>query len=264
MSSRFYYSPGLSADRIARDFMGVLQGQGYQVQSFGGQDNVAVQLRKGGDFEAILGLQAAITITLQKSPEGVMAVAGQQKWIDKAAIGFVGWFFPPFWPLMITAGVGAVRQAALSNEILEVLDTVVMRQQAGVRVGPPPPNMQPPQQPGFQGFPGFRGGIPGFPPRGPQPPQAGQWQGSVHTMPAIICPHCRAANEPGDRFCSHCGKSLQVQTRQCPRCQAPLRPNTAFCTKCGSPVTAEQPAANAAESEFVEQSPTPEGKQPQE
>ncbi|MBO0795217.1 MAG: zinc ribbon domain-containing protein [Ktedonobacteraceae bacterium] len=237
MHSRFYQAPGLDIERIARDLMSALQAEGYQVQQFGNKEQMAVQMRKGGDFEAFLGLQAALTVTLQKSPEGVVAVAGQQKWLDKAAVGAIGLFFPPLWPLTLTAGVGVFRQAGIEAEIFQLLDTIVMRQQANVNIGEVPPHMQPPQ-----GFP-----PQGVPPQGPPPGFRPSWpwqHGPAAGPQAPRCPNCHAVSEPGDRFCSHCGTSLEAQAvRQCPRCQAPLRQNTTFCTRCGTQITPEQSQA---------------------
>lgn len=224
MSSRFYQAPGLNIERIGRELTNALQAQGYHVQQLGNKDQVAVQLRKGGDFEALVGLQAAVTVTLQQTPEGVIALAGQQKWLDKAAVGAIGLFFPPLWPLTLTASFGVFRQAGIESELFNLLDTIVLKHQAGVRIGDVPPHMQPPTwaPPPQQGFPSFT------------PPWQRQPQGAPRGPQPQRCANCNAVNEPGDRFCSHCGKSLETQIRHCPRCQAPIRQNTAFCTHCGT------------------------------
>ncbi len=235
MSSRFYQAPGLDIERIGRELTQALQAQGYQVQQLGNRDQVAVQMRKGGDLEALVGLQAAVTVTLQKTPEGVIAQAGQQKWLDKAAVGAIGFFFPPLWPLALTASFGVFRQVGIENDLFNMLDTIVLRQKAGVRIGDVPPHMQPNWAPP-QGFPTFT-------------PPWQQRHSAPHAQQAKRCPNCQAVNEPEDRFCSHCGSSLQEQQVQhCPRCQAPVRPNTTFCTHCGTqikgePQNAKEPAA---------------------
>jgi hypothetical protein len=53
-----------------------------------------VQMKKGGDFAALVGLQSALTVLLQRSPEGVHVMIGQQRWVEKAAVGAVGFFIP--------------------------------------------------------------------------------------------------------------------------------------------------------------------------
>ena len=67
-----------------------------------------------------------------------MVAAGRQKWVDKAAAGAVGVAIPALWPLLFTAGVGAVRQAALANQVLTILDGLVHQQQPDVKTGPAP------------------------------------------------------------------------------------------------------------------------------
>src|SRR5713226_339250 len=110
MDARFYQSSGLDSKRIAHDFEKIFLGQGYQVQHFGNDEQTIIQLRKGGDFEAFLGLQAALTLNLRRTPEGVLAAVGQQQWIDKAAAGVIGILL--FWPLAITAGAGLIQQTS--------------------------------------------------------------------------------------------------------------------------------------------------------
>src|SRR5437764_660236 len=84
---------------------------------------ILVQIKKGGDFEAILGMQAALSVTIQRTAGGVLAMIGQQRWVDKAAVGAVGIaVLPLLWPLAVTAGVGAVRQASLGNQALNMVD----------------------------------------------------------------------------------------------------------------------------------------------
>src|SRR2546421_12630366 len=90
MGARFYKSDDLSIERLATDLENFFRGQGYQVQQIGNNDQVMVQLKKGSDFEALIGMQAALRVILQRSGGGVIAMIGQQRWIDKAAAGAVG------------------------------------------------------------------------------------------------------------------------------------------------------------------------------
>ncbi|MBA2680612.1 MAG: hypothetical protein H0U76_19730 [Ktedonobacteraceae bacterium] len=61
MSSRFYQLPGLNIERMIQDAERVFRAQGYQVQHFTQGGQVILQLREGSDFEAVLGMQAALT-----------------------------------------------------------------------------------------------------------------------------------------------------------------------------------------------------------
>ena len=99
MDARFYNSEDIDVEQLANDLVNVYASQGYQAQQFGDQRQRLVQLKKGGDFEAIIGMQAALSVTIQKSAGGTMAMIGQQKWLDKAAVGAVGIIaLPVLWP----------------------------------------------------------------------------------------------------------------------------------------------------------------------
>src|SRR5438034_699506 len=106
MDTRFYRAPSLDIERIARDLEGLYISQDYQVQHFGNKDHMVVQLKMGSQLEAVIGMQAALTLTLQRFPRGVVATVGQQQWVDKAAAGAIGMLL--LWPLAVTAGVGAI------------------------------------------------------------------------------------------------------------------------------------------------------------
>ena len=134
MDAHFYNSSNLNIEQLATDLEKIYRGQGYQAQQIANNDQVMVQLKKGGDFEAILGMQAALTVTIQRTAGGVMA-----------AVGAVGVAIPALWPLLVTAGFGAIRQAGLANQVLSILDGLVRQQQPDVKAGPVPAS-PPPQQ----------------------------------------------------------------------------------------------------------------------
>jgi hypothetical protein len=138
MDARFYNSEKLDVERLAKDLENVYRGQGYQVQQLDSNEQKLVQLKKGGDLEALVGLQAALTVTIQRTSGGILVMVGQQKWIDKAAVGVVGFAFPPLWPLTITAGIGALRQIGISGQVMNIVDGLIRQQQPDVQAGPAP------------------------------------------------------------------------------------------------------------------------------
>jgi hypothetical protein len=138
MDARFYKSDSLNIEHLASDLEQFYRGQGYMVQHIGNNDQMMVQLKKGSDFEAIVGMQSALTVTIQRNSGGITVALGQQKWVDKAAVGVVGVAVPVLWPLLITAGVGAVRQVGLANQVMTVIDSLVHQQQPGAQAGPAP------------------------------------------------------------------------------------------------------------------------------
>lgn len=138
MDSRFYTSEKVDIERLANDLENIYHLQGYQVQQVGNRGRKVVQLRKGGDLEALVGLQSALTVTMQHTSGGILVMVGQQKWIDKAAVGVVGLAVPMLWPLTITAGLGALRQFGLSSQVMNMIDGLVRQQWPDVQTGPAP------------------------------------------------------------------------------------------------------------------------------
>ncbi len=138
MDSRFYTSEKLDIERLATDLENIYRLQGYQLQQLGNKEQKLIQLQKGSDVEALVGLQSALTVSMQRTSGGILIMIGQQKWIDKAAVGVVGLAVPMLWPLTITAGLGALRQIGLSRQVMQMVDGLVHQQQPDVQTGPAP------------------------------------------------------------------------------------------------------------------------------
>jgi Double zinc ribbon len=219
MDIRYYNAPDINIERLASDLERMFVAQGYEAQHFGSSDHMTMQMRRGGDVAALFGLRSAVTVVMQRTSEGLQATIGQQRWVDKAAIGAVGFFFPPLWPLMITAGAGTLMQASLGNQVMNGLDTLVHQQAPGANA-----------QRG-QGIPQFFN-MPPFP--------FGRSQTAYAPAP-VICSNCQTANEPGDKFCMQCGNALtpkQEEKAHCSNCGAEMKQGAAFCTKCGTSAAA--------------------------
>jgi len=249
MDARFYNSEEIDIERLANDLENMYRMQGYEAQQIGNKDQMMVQLKKGGDLVALLGLQAALSVILQHTAGGTVAMIGQQKWIDKAAVGAVGLVAAPvLWPLMITAGAGAIRQASLGNQVLNVVDGLVRQRYPDVRVGPIPVNVVPQIQQQWAPPP-YSAPTPVYVPSTPQyvPPTAPQPSNRLR------CPNCNTLYEEGDTFCSGCGRSLAPQKTLCPNCKAEIKPGLAFCPKCGASTFQTLPPTQAA----IPPAPTP-------
>jgi len=221
MDTRFYQAPDLDIERIARDLDDYYLSQDYQVQHFGNKERMVVQVKMGSQLEAVFGMQAALTVTLEHFPRGVLATVGQQQWLDKAAAGAIGMLL--LWPLAITAGVGAIRQVSLESQVFDVLDTVVFRQRSDAKVGSVPPDLeaQVRQQAPSSSYENVA------PKQGPQ-------QSSTFGTQAPKCSHCGESYDAGDIYCSRCGKSLASPKKHCPVCKSEVKSGATFCTKCGA------------------------------
>jgi len=229
MAGRFYHDPRINIESVATELERMFLSQGYQVQHFGNVDQMTVQMKKGGDLVAIIGMQTALTATMQRSPGGVLAMIGQQNWVDKVVVGAVGLVAAPvLWPLMITAGVGAIQQANLGTQVMNALDKLVHQQNPNVQVGPIPPEMMPRHQQQWAQSPWQRWAS---------------WARPGTPSNKVICANCQAANEVGDSYCMQCGYALTSQEPQkklCPNCGAETKPGATFCTKCGTSLAKEE------------------------
>ena len=236
MANRLYHDPRINIQNAATEVEHTFLSQGYQVQHFGDSDHMTVQMRKGGDFATIVGMQTALTVTMQRTPRGILTMIGQQQWVDKAVVGAVGLIASPIlWPLMVTAGIGAIQQATLSTQVSNVLDTAIRRQNPEVQFGPIPPEMMPHHE--QSGMP-----HPSTPPQW-QRWTSWAWHGGTQK---VICPNCQTPNDVGDSYCMHCGQALtppQPEKILCPNCGAEVKAGATFCTKCGTSLTQkEEPA----------------------
>ena len=250
MDARFYNSEEINIEQLANDFENIYRAQGYQVQQIGSKDQVMVQLKKGGDFETLIGMGVALSLIIQRTAGGTLAMIGQQKWVDKAAagaVGAVGLVIPVLLPLAVTAGVGAIRQMSLANQVLNVTDGLVRQQRPGIQGGPIPVQLMPQFQqqwapPQYSPPPQvYTPPVQYIPPPQPQPQP-------VISQPApapaqLRCPNCNTPYAAGDTFCTGCGKSLKTL---CPNCKAELKPDASFCPKCGASIFQSLSATQAA------------------
>jgi FHA domain/Double zinc ribbon len=244
MDARFYNADDIDIELLANNLENIYRAQGYQAQHLGDNNQVMVQLKKGSDFEALIGLQAALSVIIQRSGGGVLAMIGQQKWMDKAAVGAVGIIAAPvLWPLMITAGAGAIRQASLGNQVLNVVDGLVRQQRPEIQIGPVPMHIMPqiqqqwaPPPPQYLPPPQYTPPTPVYTP----PPQVVDAQPvPAPSSKRLRCPSCNTPYEPGDTFCTGCGKPLVTL---CPNCKSEVQDNASFCPKCGASIY--QPVAS--------------------
>lgn len=58
-------------------------------------------------------------------------------------------------------------------------------------------------------------------------------QSEPATQRVIVCHNCGVQNPEGNKFCSGCGKSLQIRTSKCPNCGTDNPESNKFCGSCG-------------------------------
>lgn len=55
--------------------------------------------------------------------------------------------------------------------------------------------------------------------------------GRTIAVEGIKCVNCGCINEPGNSYCSHCGRPLE---KECPNCHFKTNSDNEFCPKCGT------------------------------
>lgn len=199
-SRKVYPSAGHSAQDMAYALAKYLDTEKHLItQIMRQRDGYLVQCR--GDAQAewtkYLGLDAAVSVRLTEEGDNLAVTVYADKWVEKAGLAVAGLFFHP---LMATAGVGALRQFTLFDDIFDYVED-------------------------------FLGTAP------IESSSANPFTSSPHPSSAgagIVCPHCGTLNKPGNHFCKSCGADLsQTERRTCPHCGAQLDGDEEFCPKCG-------------------------------
>jgi hypothetical protein len=123
MSTSMVYQENLETDGLVNVLETHFGAEGYEVQHIGSGDDVGVQIRKKGLGRAALGLQQALTVRIKKEGQQTRVSLGQAKWADKAGVEIIGALV--FWPLMIPATYGVVKQSQLPRKVQAVIDDYV-------------------------------------------------------------------------------------------------------------------------------------------
>ena len=145
------------------------------------------------EWTKYLGMDAAVSVRLSQA-DGIMTVAiGFEKWMEKLGIAAVGAIL--FQPLLLTTGIGALRQITLPSEIFTFIERYLY----------PDGNV-------------------------PQPEKSAPAPEATET-----CPVCGADLRPGAAFCTNCGANLAEVRKEkiCPECGEVLQGDEVFCPKCG-------------------------------
>ena len=190
--------------------------QGLQVQGASNGEECVLQCRQEKDgWKTVSGMRLATTVQITRTaPDNINVTIGISEWSDKIGAGVAGMLL--FWPLAVTAGIGAYKQKKLPEEIFRCIENYLI---SSTRPGQAPQqtsSVNTAQQQNASGF-------------APNQQAAAQPQ-----PPALICPSCQTVCAPGSRFCNLCGAPLTKQT--CPSCGEDITAGSKFCPHCGKPL----------------------------
>lgn len=190
--------------------------QGLQVQGASNGEECVLQCRQEKDgWKTVSGMRLVTTVQITRTaPDNINVTIGISEWSDKIGAGVAGMLL--FWPLAVTAGIGAYKQKKLPEEIFRCIENYLI---SSTRPGQAPQqtsSVNTAQQQIASGF-------------APNQQEAAQAQ-----PPALICPSCQTVCAPGSRFCNLCGAPLTKQT--CPSCGEDITAGSKFCPHCGKPL----------------------------
>ncbi|BAC92002.1 hypothetical protein [Gloeobacter violaceus] len=119
MKVKAYKIPDTSPSFLATAIESWFRSEGFEAQSFAGPEGTyVIQGRKDNFLRFIVGLSAALTVTVGTQPDGALTVAiGAGSWVDKFLAGFAGVFL--FAPLAFTAAYGVWKQDNLEDKLWE-------------------------------------------------------------------------------------------------------------------------------------------------
>ena len=202
--------------------------QGLQVQGASNGEECVLQCRQEKDgWKTVSGMRLATTVQITRTaPDNINVTIG-------ISAGVAGMLL--FWPLAVTAGIGAYKQKKLPEEIFRCIENYLI---SSTRPGQAPQqtsSVNTAQQQNASGFAPNQRVAPSPQTMPPEmmdqtiPQEAAQAQ-----PPALICPSCQTVCAPGSRFCNLCGAPLTKQT--CPSCGEDITAGSKFCPHCGKPL----------------------------
>lgn len=191
MDQRIYHGNLKPAD-LAQSLLAEFNRGNLRAQIVGQPDNLAVQI--GTRLGAASGGQTALTVTLQKAPDGVLIQLGQQEWFGTAAsLGrtTMAALLNP-WSLINRLDDIAqdVENLQLSEHVWQVIDLAARALGAGYQLS--------------------------------------------ERLSRLACEYCGTANPVGEGSCIACGAPLgKSQPGACPNCGYVVKPNESKCPNCG-------------------------------
>lgn len=145
------------------------------------------------EWTKYLGMDAALCVEFIQNDDMLEVTVGFERWMEKLGIAAAGAVF--FHPLILTAGIGALRSASLTQDIFTFIEEFL-----------------------------------GAAPVAEEP----EFTRTAPVQEKRICPFCGTENREDAVFCKACGSKLEKEEKHCPSCGALLDGDEAFCPSCGT------------------------------
>ncbi|MFQ3591455.1 MAG: hypothetical protein SNJ67_14305, partial [Chloracidobacterium sp.] len=125
MQDRTYRLPsGFNLPALANDIRHFFLMRDHRVQVVPMGEAVIVQAVRDSTLTTLLGQSSALTVRLQPIGDHLKVEIGTSKWLEKAALGVVGYVL--LGPLIVLPIVGAFNQLKLVEDLWAHLDTRLM------------------------------------------------------------------------------------------------------------------------------------------
>ena len=175
--------------------------QGLQVQGASNGEECVLQCRQEKDgWKTVTGMRLATTVQITRTaPDNINVTIGISEWSDKIGAGVAGMLL--FWPLAVTAGIGAYKQKKLPEEIFRCIENYLI---SSTRPGQAPQQTSSVNTAHQQNASGFAPNQQAAPSPQTMPPemmdQTIPQEAAQAQPPALICPSCQTVCAPGSRF----------------------------------------------------------------
>jgi hypothetical protein len=182
----------LSPTDIAQALLAEFNQGNIRTQVFGKSDKLAVQI--GTRPGTMSGGQTALTVSIQKAPDGVMVELGQQAWLGVAASLGQTAFSVLRNPFNLIGRLDDLAQDIESMQLSEKVWEVIARTAAS----------------------------------------AGASHQLTDRMSRLACEYCNTANPLGEPACIACGAPLgNAHPTSCPKCGFAVSNDESACPNCG-------------------------------
>lgn len=192
MDQRIFHGNLAPAD-VAQALLAEFNRGNLQAQVLGQSDNLAVQIAT--QMGASSGGKTALTVTIQRAPDGILVQLGQQEWTGVAAS--LGWtaFAALRNPLNLLGRLDDIAQDVENLQLSERVWQVI----AGAARA------------------------------------AGASHELSDRLSRVACEYCGTANPVGEGSCVACGAPLgKNQPGTCPNCGFVVKPGETTCPNCGN------------------------------
>lgn len=221
MKNKFFPLPNVNPAPLVTQLERFFRANNHEVQILPLDNGQVVQAQKETTFSALTGQSSALTIKIETDGQGLHVDVGSSKWIDKAAVGVVGYILLP--PLAIIPMIGMYNQYKLGEEVWRIVEAFVARTQAEMMGG-----QQHNANYGYQGYQSYQSYNANANPQ-PQADNKPKSDSSYNSH----CPSCYAWIAPGAGFCSNCGSQVHQSRPSCKKCGTSNQPGARFCSGCG-------------------------------